>query len=338
MNGRERLVHVVRGLSADCLPCMPITMIFASDLIGARYADYENDHRVLAAAQLALAQRFDLDHVSVISGPGVESGDCGAEVVFPDDGRPALDEEVSLLRDKATLLSLQPPSPADGARMSNRLQAIRDLVAGTGGERLVEGWVEGPCGAASEFRGLNRLMLDFYDDPEFLRDLIDFVVDLEIEFALAQVAAGADIIGIGDPAASLIGPRLYEQFVWPGEQRMVNAVHAAGALCRLHICGNNGPLLPMAAQLGCEIVDLDSMSPVAQARQAMGPGQVLCGNLDPVRVVHDGSPGMVRDAFRQCHDAAGSRYVVGAGCEIPRGTPLANFQAMVDFARRTGTS
>ena len=333
MNGRERIINVVRGLPTDCLPCMPITMLFASDLIGARYIDYDTDHRVLAAVQLELAERFDLDHVSVISGPGVESGDCGGEVVFPNDGPPALDEQRSLLREKVALMSLQATSPHEGARMSNRIRAVRDLVHGAGNDRLVEGWVEGPCAAAAEFRGINRLMLDFYDDPDFVRDLVTFVVDLEVAFGIAQVEAGAEIIGIGDAAASLIGPRLYKEFIWPAAQRMVTAMHDAGAMCRLHICGNNLAVLPMATQLGCDIIDIDAKVPMVRARQATGTGQVLCGNLDPVRCIHDGDPETIRDAFVECHGAAGERYIVGAGCEIPRGTPLANFQAIVDFAR-----
>ena len=37
--------------------------------------------------------------------------------------------------------------------------------------------------------------------------------------------------------------------------------------------------------------------------------------------------------FVKCRSEAGARYVVGAGCEIPRGTPPDNFRAIVDFAR-----
>ena len=34
--------------------------------------------------------------------------------------------------------------------------------------------------------------------------------------------------------------------------------------------------------LGCELVDIDYMVPLDEARRAMGPGQVLAGNLNPV--------------------------------------------------------
>ena len=45
--------------------------------------------------------------------------------------------------------------------------------------------------------------MDFLDDPPFVTDLFEFIVVVELAFAAEQVKAGADIIGIGDAAASL---------------------------------------------------------------------------------------------------------------------------------------
>jgi MtaA/CmuA family methyltransferase len=319
---------------------MPITMMFASDFHGSRYLEYATDHRVQAAAQMKLAERFDLDHVSVISDPAIETADCGAEITFFEDAPAAFREDLSLLRDKSVLGTLSVPDPRQGERMNNHVLAVKDLAEGVGRERLVEGWVEGPCAQAADLRGLNRLMLDFYDDPGFVRALVEFVVELEIAFGLAQVEAGAEVIGIGDAAASLIGPSLYEEFIRAGEQRMVAAFHDAGAICRLHICGNNLPVLPSAAKLGCEIIDVDGPTvAMGRARRAVGEEQVLCGNIDPVRSVHDGTPAAIREQLMQCHLEAGPRYIVAAGCEIPRGTPLENLEAIVNFAHTTaGTS
>ncbi len=336
MNGRERILNLIKGQPADCLACMPITMMFASDLYGAHYVEYATDHRVQSAAQVKIAERFDLDHVSVISDPAIEASDCGAEVVFFEDAPAAFKEDASLLRDKSVLSGLSVPDPRRGPRMSNHVLAVRDLAQAVGHERLVEGWIEGPCAQAADLRGINRLMLDFFDDPTFVRELVNFVVELEISFGLAQVAAGAELVGIGDAASSLIGPGLYEAFIRAGQQRIVAALHAAGAICRLHICGNNLPLLPSAAELGCEIIDVDGPTvPMSEARRATGEEQVLCGNLDPVRSVRDGTPESIRGELVECHVAAGPRYIVAAGCEIPRGTALENLEAMVSFAHET---
>ncbi len=333
MNGRERILNRVHGRPTDCLPCMPITMMFASDLEGATYLEYATDHRVQSAAQVHLAERFDLDHVSVISDSCIEAADCGAEIAFFEDAPAAFNEEVSLLCDKSVLRTLTVPDPRQGPRMRNHILAVKDLADSVGHERLVEGWVEGPCAQAADLRGINRLMLDFYDDPSFVRALVDFVVELEIAFGRAQVEEGAEVVGIGDAAASLIGPGLYKEFILGGEQRIIKALHDAGAICRLHICGNNLALLEDAAKLGCGIIDIDGPTvPMREARRAVGEEQVLCGNIDPVRSVHNGTPESISKELMMCHIEAGPHYIVGAGCEIPRGTPLANLEAIVSFA------
>jgi uroporphyrinogen-III decarboxylase len=85
--------------------------------------------------------------------------------------------------------------------------------------------------------------------------------------------------------------------------------------------------------LGCDIVDLDYPVPVDAARKAMGPKQVLLGNLDPVRIVRNGTPEIVTAALRECHRQAGAKFVVGAGCEIPRDTKPENMEALTAYAR-----
>ncbi len=89
-------------------------------------------------------------------------------------------------------------------------------------------------------------------------------------------------------------------------------------------------------RLGCEIVDLDSLAPMAEGRAAMGPNQVLLGNLNPVTVLRNGTPEQVAAAVAQCHRDAGSRYIVGAGCEVPRDTPEANLRALCEYAKAHG--
>jgi len=54
----------------------------------------------------------------------------------------------------------------------------------------------------------------------------------------------------------------------------------------------------------CEIVDLDFLTPLAEARAAMGPEQVLLGNIDPVRALRDGTPESVYAAMGECHAQA----------------------------------
>ena len=338
MNGRERIFAMLEGRRVDSLPAMPITMMFAADQIGAKYFDYATDYRVQTEAQVRVAERFDLDYVSVISDPGCEASALGAALKFFSDQPPAVDEENALLKDKTKLARLEVPDPSQAVRMSNRAQAARLMKERVGNDKVVEGWIEGPCAEGADLRGINSLMLDFYDDPAFVRDLFGFIVEMELPFARYQVESGADLIGVGDAAASLVGPKFYNEFVWPYEQKLVGALHSEGIKTRLHICGNTRRILEGMGRLHCSMVDLDWLSPVSEAREKMGPHQILLGNLDPVRVLKEGTPESVYAAVEECHRQAGDHFIVGPGCEVPRGTPPANLQALVSYAREHAAS
>jgi MtaA/CmuA family methyltransferase len=334
MNSRERLLTHLEGRPVDRLPLMPITMMFAADLAAVRYRDYCTDHRVLADAQIRVAETFGFDYVNTMSDPAREAADCGAAVEFFDDQPAALHEDRALLADKTKLVTLPTPDPLGGGRMHNGVQAVALLRERAGKDLIVEGWIEGPCAEGADLRGINALMLDFYDDPVFVRDLFEFVVQLELRFAKAQIDAGIDLIGVGDAAASLVGPKLYEQFVWPYEKKLVDGLHALGTRVRLHVCGNTRHCLDGFRRLNCEIVDLDSLCPLDHARQTLGPDQILLGNVNPVSVLQNGDPEIVRNAIATCHRQAGPRYIVGAGCEVPRDTPHDNLKALCLYAHQ----
>lgn len=336
MTGRERILRHLSDEPVDHLPCMPITMQFASRYAGVPYSRYAQDGRVLAEAQVRVASAFGFDHVSAISDPAREASDLGAAVVFAHDTPPAMDGTNPLIAERSDLTSLLDRHSVCGPRMEDRLVGIAALRERVGDELLVEGWIEGPCAEAADLRGINTLMTDFGDDPAFVRDLFEFVLQLELGFARRQIEAGADIIGIGDAAASLVGPAIYEEFVLPFQIRMVDGVHAMGALVRLHICGNTRRVLRFMGQTGSDIVDLDYPSSMADARSAMGSRQMLLGNIDPVRVLQDATSTIVYESIAACHAEAGPRYIVGAGCEVTRGTPHENVHALVRYGREHG--
>lgn len=334
MTGRERVLAMLEGCETDHLPLMPITMMFAADLAGVKYCEYAANHDVLAEAQVRVAETFGFDYVSAISDPAREAADCGAAIQYFENQPPAVDESRALLQAPETLPKLSIPDPLGGGRMHDRVKGVALLKERVANERIVEGWVEGPIAEAADLRGINHIMMDFFEQPDFVRELFDFTVDMGLAFARAQKDAGADLMGVGDAAASLVGPQVYDEFVWDAEKRLVDGLHEMGLKVRLHICGDTRPFLEGMGRLGCEIVDLDYMAPVAEGRAAMGPDQVLLGNLDPVRCLRDGTPDSVRAAIAQCHQEAGPRFIVGAGCEVTRDTPHDNLRALCDYARK----
>lgn len=330
MNSYERVHALVAGQAVDHLPAMPIIMIWAAQNAGVSYADYCQDYRVLCDCQLRLLDEFPLDVVQLISDPYRETADVGGELQYYNDGPPRCLRPPFAELQKLTDVAI--PAPLLGRRMQDRVDGAVYLKERVGGEVPIMGWVEGPIAQATDLRGMQTLMMDLVDKPEFVGELMDWATDLEVAFARAQVEAGCDIIGLGDAAASLVSPQVYEEMVLPREQRIVAAIQEAGAVARLHICGNTRRLLPLMPRTGCEIIDLDYLFPIEEARPQMGPEPIILGNFDPVADLLHSTPQRVYEVCAHCHAACGERHIVGPGCEVPPGTPKANVAAMLRYA------
>lgn len=322
----ERMNHRLRGEPVDRVPNFDIVMAFGVKHIGAKLADYYLDYRTLVQMNLAMIADFDLDIAQAISDPYREACDFGLQVDFPEDSLPMRNQPLLLAPED--LRTLKQPNPLTGRRMSDRLEAVRALREQVGGSVPVMGWVEGALAQANTLRGDSALLTDLYDRPEWVCELLDVCVEVEIAFARAQVEAGADIIGLGDAIASTISPRMYKKFALPYEQRIFAAVHEMGALARLHICGDTTKILPHMAETGADIIDLDWMVDIRSAVEIFSQkGLAACGNFDPVHVMLQGTPEEVYQATCANLTDGGLNFISATGCEIPAGTPPENIQA-----------
>lgn len=287
MDAFQRFSRFIRGEEVDRPLNFDIFMTFAAHAIRQPLSRYYLDYRILCEANLAVQQAFDLDIVQAISDPYRETADFGAQIEFPEDDLPLC--KAPLLADPADLAGLRPPVPCAGRRMSDRLAAIRLLREQVGGKVPIMGWVEGALAQAADLRGVSALLLDLYERPAWVVELLEICAEVEMAFARAQVQAGADIIGLGDAVASQISPKMYQQFALPYEQRIFAAVHEMGATARLHICGNITRSLPFIAQSGADIVDVDWMVDLRYAANTVGPAIAVCGNMDPLAVMLRGA-------------------------------------------------
>ncbi len=336
MNSYERFMNRMQGNPVDRPPNFDIMMQFAVHFIDQPLRPYYQDYRKLVEANMAVLEAFDLDLVQAISDPYRETDDFGAQIEYPEDDLPL--SLIPLLADPKDLATLKSPDPHTGKRMSDRLEAIRLFREKVGGIVPIMGWVEGGLALAADLRGISNLMMDLYERPQWVLELLEQCVEVQIAFARAQVEAGADIIGLGDAVASQINPGMYRQFARPYEQRIFEAVHAAGGLGRLHICGNTSRILTDMAESGADIVDVDWMVDIDKAAAAFVDKVVFLGNFDPVVVMLQGSPHQVYDSVTDCLIRGGDRAISGAGCEIPDATPHENLQAQARALRDYGAA
>ena len=325
MTPKERIYAILKGGSYDRPAVTPILMAWAANFIGRTYRDYYLDGDVLVQAQLAVIRAFNLDQISAISDPWREASAYGMEFFYPADGvgRP---KEV-LIKTHDDISRLRPFDIENAERTKQRIESVRKMAAEVGQTHSVLGWVEGPLAEYGDLRGVESAMLDLIDKPELFIKAGEIIVQNAITFAVAQIKAGADMIGVGDSAASLIAPDMYAELVLPLQQKLIAAIHEAGAAVKLHICGNIKNIVQHMAKSGTDIIDVDWMVPLEKARELAGPQITLCGNFNPAGVLFEGSPKDVADAARQCIKSGGDRFILMPGCEVPPATPEQNIRA-----------
>jgi MtaA/CmuA family methyltransferase len=325
VTSKERIYAVIHGRPCDRPAVTPIFMSWAAHFVTRSYRDYYLDGDVLVSAQLAVTKAFGIDQASAISDPWREASGFGMEFDYPEEGvgKP----RAYLVNSEGDVRKLRPIDVAASVRMSQRVASVGKLAEAVGRTHSVLGWVEGPLAEYADLRGVENAMVDLIDSPELYLAAGEVVVDNAIRFARAQIQSGADMIGIGDAAASLVGPALYREYVLPLERRLVAAIHESGAAVKLHICGNTASIVGLMARTGADIIDLDWMVPLDKARDIVGPDVTLCGNFDPVGVLLQGTPETVAAAARDCLRRGGPRLILMPGCEVPPATPEANIRA-----------
>jgi MtaA/CmuA family methyltransferase len=332
MTPSERLAARMRCDAVDRIPNMSLVMQFSADNIGIPLSRFYQDYHVLCEAKLRMVDDYQLDLVDTISDPYREAADFGSQIIFPENDLPLC--TTPLLADTSDLTSLPLPDPlTPGSRMCDRVDSVRLFHERVGGTVPVQGWIEGALAEAADLRGVSAIMYDLYDRPEWMTNLLEHCTRVAIDFALAQIEAGATIIGLGDAIASQVGPNFYRQFALPYEQRIFEAIKKAGAIPRLHICGDTTSILEDMAQSGTQILDLDWQVDLEKARSVVDeidPDICLCGNFDPVAVLYEGTPEEVTEATLHCRAAGGENWLAQPGCEVPRNTPSQNLRAFSD--------
>ena len=334
MDGHARFLAALQGEPVDRTPVFPLLMFFAADRAGLSYRCFATNGAALADAQLTMQARFQLDAISACSDAFRVAADLGGEMAYPETKPPHLAAPLVESPDDVDQLGRPDPTAPKG-RMGDRVNAIRQMAAAAGGRCAVLGWIEMPFAEACALVGVQQFMMWLVDKPASAHRLLARLTEIEIAFGLAQAAAGADMIGAGDAAASLISPTMYREFALPYQQQVCAALHSGGTLVKLHICGNTNKLLADMATCGADLFNVDHLVPLAKARDVYGPAKKCYkGNLDPVQQMMQATPEQCLTAARAClATAAGTRFMLSPGCEIPADTPDAVLEAFCAAVR-----
>jgi uroporphyrinogen decarboxylase len=103
-------------------------------------------------------------------------------------------------------------------------------------------------------RGMENLMMDFLDHPDFVRRLLGSIADYNIAHFIEALKYDIDAVYFGDDwgqqTGLQMGPKLWRQFIFPELKRMYSLVRDAGKCVFIHSCGKVDELFDDLIDIG----------------------------------------------------------------------------------------
>ena len=341
MKPRDRVFEALAHREPDRIPTffLGFTPQWVEKLIKRKPRDFLADF-------LPMYQRFDSD--LVVAGP---------DVFYPYDvyaSEDKVDEWGRRLRvcglysefiefpikSPDDIGSYQAPDP-QGPKRTREVAGAKELV---GDEKAIMSVVNGPFEPAWQLRGLSTFLKDIYVNPSLAEKCLDIAANFEIEVAKGLVAAGADIIMIGDDygwqQGLIMSPTHWRKLILPRLARVVEAIKGYQVPVVLHSDGNITSILDDLVKTG-----LDGLNPI-QARCGLIPGEIKkkypqlsqLGTVDIQYTLPFGTRQEIEEEIRNTIKSAGfgGGLIMGPQHAVQPDVPVENVDTMIKAIRKFG--
>jgi uroporphyrinogen-III decarboxylase len=201
---------------------------------------------------------------------------------------------------------------------------------------------DGPLTVATSLRGA-ELYLDFYSDPDYVHQLLDFIT----AGTIARVQAHRQFFGLplisedwgyADDAVQMLSTEMVREFVLPYHQKLKDALTSAEQVS-LHLCGNATRHFKMFRdEIGVNSFDTGFPIDFAWIRQEVGPAVEIQGGVRAPQLAN-GTPDEICAEARRILASGimeGGRFILKEANDLVPCTPLENLNALYQTARTYG--
>lgn len=162
-------------------------------------------------------------------------------------------------------------------------------------------------------RNFKYIKTMLYSDPQLLHQLLLKITEAVINYLLLQAKAGADALQIFDTWGGILPVHLFEKWSAGYILKIINVVKKETNIPITVFTKGNSHLLPSLAKTGADMIGVDWMTDLSEARKTLDPEIALQGNLDPGILY--GNNKQISQGVRQVLSAIGSntRHVFNLG-------------------------
>jgi len=284
----------------------------------------------------ALVSQLKPDAAFMMMDLSVEANALGLPVRFPTHESSSVEHHSIKTIDE--LDYLRQVNILQDARIQSYIKAVEMMKLGLPDDILVVAYVIGPVTLAGLLEGAQQVAMDSVLEPDKLEEFCKFTTSIIIEYARSLVNAGADAICILEPTGVILGPKQFDRFSGQYVNHIMESYKYAGVDTIYHICGNTMHLIDGMVKSGAGAISIDSPDTgfdIVKALEQVPEDVVVIGNINPTRVMKDGSPELVAKETNDLLEKTKKypNFIVSTGCDLPPGTPLKNMQVFMETAR-----
>jgi uroporphyrinogen decarboxylase len=187
-------------------------------------------------------------------------------------------------------------------------------------------------------RGMQNLLMDFYDHPGFVQELLNTIADYNIAQVKEALKYDIDAVYFGDDWGQQrglqMGPKLWRNFIFPVLERMYRAVHEGGRYVFIHSCGDVDELFDdlIAIGLNCFNPFQPEVMDVAALLQKYHGRLIFHGGLSTQQTLPYGSVEDVRAETRRLLDLGREGgYIFSPAHDVEGDVLLKNMLAFVEL-------
>ncbi|MDR3569205.1 MAG: uroporphyrinogen decarboxylase family protein [Syntrophobacteraceae bacterium] len=340
LTSMERVLLTLKGEETDRVPVCTLAIGVVRQMCGVGFPDFSTNSELAAEAMIFANRLIGDDIFLCFTDLSVEAADFGQKIIYPANSTAHPDYENPLIAEPADYGRLARVNPAVTKRMSTYLDVCSRLVNRVGGECPVLGFVYGPLGVLGMMRGMEKLYMDLLEHPEQVKEGLEIVTDVLVEFVREQYARGVAGVCLDTLPASRSGvrPQMWEEFEGLYAARMAKAVTESGVLLAHHGCGYSPYFKEVNKWINPSVYSFADLAEgcrdFGELKQTYGGQATLMGYV-PTDLLYSGTPmEVIGECVREIDQLGkNGRFILAPSCEYPPNTSLQNARAMVTAAQ-----
>lgn len=282
MTSMQRTLTALGQQEPDRVPLFLLTTLHGAKELGLTIEEYFARAENVVEGQMRLHQKYRGDCLYPFYYASIEVEAWGGSTLFLPDGPPLCGAPV--IRRPADIDSLVPPAVMASPSLLKVLETIRELKARVADTVPIIGVAISPFSLPVMQMGFDRYIELLYEDPQRFERLMQANEAFVVEWANAQLAAGATAICYFDPVSSTTNiPR--ELYLKTGQQVAKRTIARIQGPTATHLAsGRCLPILADIADTGTAVVGVSALEDLAELKAAAHKRVSLLGNLNGVEM------------------------------------------------------